>query len=38
VEARYWAGSRRLQITVNREVVVDQLVSDGESSAVTLPG
>ena len=38
LEARFWAGSRRLQVTINRHAVVDQVLSDGESSAVTLPG
>lgn len=38
VEARYWASDRRLQVTVNREVVIEQTLSDGESSAVALPG
>lgn len=36
LEARYWASSRRLQVTINRRVVIDRELSDGESSAVTL--
>lgn len=38
VEVRYWPGTARLQVTINREVVIDQTLSDGESSAVALPG
>ena len=38
LEARYWTSSRRLQVTINRHEVIDRVLSDGESSAVTLPG
>lgn len=38
VEARFWEDSGRLQITINRDVVIDRIVSDGESSATALPG
>jgi hypothetical protein len=38
VEVRYWGSTQRLQITINREPVLDQIWSLGESSAVTLPG
>ncbi len=33
VEARYWASSRRLLVTVNRDVLIDQVLSDAEASA-----
>ena len=37
LEARYWASNQRLQVTINRREVIDRVLSDGESSAVTLP-
>ena len=37
LEARFWASNQRLQVTINRREVIDRVLSDGESSAVTLP-
>ena len=38
IEVRYWRSTNRLQVTINREPVLDQIWSPGESSQVTLPG
>ena len=27
IEARYWAGARRLQVTINREPVLEEVLS-----------